>query len=89
MFNSIQHKLAKLCINVLKLLKIFYSKYNTKDSFSFVQDIVKIKINEENIGVCSFNIKSFITSLHVIESPKLSVNELFNLVLAPKHVTKT
>ena len=87
MFNSPQHKLAKCCVTVIKPLEIYYSMYNVKYSFSFAEEIVYLKIKEENISFCSFYIKSLFTSLP-IDGIKLCVKELCNLRLAPKHLNQ-
>ena len=86
MINSPQHKIAKWCVEILKPLESVYSIYCIKDSFSFANDIRQLKISQENISMCSFDIKSLFTSLPIKECINLVVNELFNYRLAPKYL---
>ena len=86
MTKSPQHKLAKWCVQVLKPLELMYSNHCTKDSFSFVSEVSQLNINQDNISMCSFDIKSLFTSLPIKESIQICVKELFNHGLAPIHL---
>ena len=78
MTNSLQHKLAKWCVEILKPLESVYSIYCTKDSFSFASKIRQLKISQKMIILCSFDIKSLFTSLPLKKCFNLVVNILFN-----------
>ena len=63
-----------------------YSNHSKKDSFSFVNEVSQLNINQNNINIYSFDIKSLLTSLPITESIQLCVKELFDHGLAPSHL---
>ena len=63
-----------------------HSNHNTKDSFSFANEVSQLKIKQDITNMCSFDIKSLFTSLPITESTQLCVKQLVSHGLAPMHI---
>ena len=63
MIGSCQHKLAKWLTNVLQPVLTQYSEFCVKDSFSFVEMLRQTEMDQEDVVMCSFDIKSLFTNV--------------------------
>jgi hypothetical protein len=76
MIGSAQHKVAQWLKGVLQPVLDKYSGFCVKDSYSFVQMLRTSDINE-NMAMCSFDVRSLFTNVPLQEVLDICINELF------------
>ena len=70
------YKIAKFLIPLLNPLSL--SSYLIHDTFSFVQDILKLNFNSDNITMASLDIKSLFTNIPIDETINIILDQLFS-----------
>ena len=73
--NHYSYKIAKFFIPFLTPISM--NSFIIKDSFSFVQELLNIDINTDNVFMASFDIASFFTNIPVDETIETISNHLF------------
>ena len=75
MVGSAQHKLAKFLNFVLEPVTKKFSRHTIKDSFTFVEALKGLKV--DNTYMASFDVKSLFTSVPLNEVINICANELY------------
>ena len=88
MIGSPQHSLAKWLVRVFEPVLSKYSLFTVKDSFSFSECIKGLRLNMDNIYICSYDIKSLFTSVPLQEVLKICINELYNSGITPPQISQ-
>ena len=83
MCGSAQHNLAKWLNTVIEPVRSLYTHHCVRDSFTFVEELKRAKLNLSNLFLSSFDVKSLFTNVPLSETFEICADALYDGTLEP------